>query len=300
MTSDRTRSEPSTIKAATIGNAADDGSAGTTTSSAVQFGLAGQRDLAAMAAFPRRDDLGAEMLQHQFGVVAARLGFDHGGDARRGQSRQQHRRFDLRRGHRRAVEDRQRIARAMSVSGSRPPSPLALTRAPINSSGIQHPPHRPAAQRGIAVERRRDRAAGDRSHHQPAAGAGIAEIERRLRLGKPGDPDAMHRPGEIAGSFDLRAQRPHRLGGIENVLALEQARNPGCDRPPARPKSGRGAKSTCRREHGPSRSGHRSSGLQAVGRLVGMGQDCVLCAGGRYHMGAARVTPAVSSPAKRY
>ncbi len=38
MTSDRMTSEPSTIRAATIGNAADDGSAGTTTSAPCNSG----------------------------------------------------------------------------------------------------------------------------------------------------------------------------------------------------------------------------------------------------------------------
>src|SRR4029453_18997227 len=89
MTSEKVTSEPSTISAATIGNAADDGSAGTTTAapggwgrrvSAVQFGLARKRDLAAMAALIGRDDLGAEMLQHQFGVVAAGFLLDDRGD----------------------------------------------------------------------------------------------------------------------------------------------------------------------------------------------------------------------------
>jgi hypothetical protein len=46
-----------------------------------------------------------------------------------------------------------------------------------------------------------------------------------LRLREPGYTD--RRPGEFPGSLDLRAQRPHRLGGIEHVLTLEQARDPG-------------------------------------------------------------------------
>jgi hypothetical protein len=50
---------------------------------AVQFGLPGQRDSAAMATLAGRDDLRAKMLQHQFGMVAAGLGFDHGGDTGR-------------------------------------------------------------------------------------------------------------------------------------------------------------------------------------------------------------------------
>ena len=82
MTSDRTRSEPGTISAATIGNAAEDGSAGTTTPAPCSSGWPGQRDPAAMAALRRRDDLRPEMLQHLLGVVAGRFGLDHGGDRR--------------------------------------------------------------------------------------------------------------------------------------------------------------------------------------------------------------------------
>ena len=58
---------------------------------------------------------------------------------------------------------------------------------------IEDAPHRPRAQAGVAVERRRDRAAGHRAHGQPAAGAGIAEIERRGRLGEAADADARAR-----------------------------------------------------------------------------------------------------------
>ena len=182
MTSDSTISEPSTISAATIGNAAEDGSAGTTTSAPCSSGWPVSAILRPWLPSRRRDDLRAKMLQHQFGMVAAGLGLDHGGDAGRGQPRQQHRGFDLRRGHRRAVEDRQRIARA--VQRQRQPAAFAARADPRahQFQGIEHPPHRPAAQRGVAVEHRRDRAAGDRPHHQPAAGAGIAEIERSLRL----------------------------------------------------------------------------------------------------------------------
>ena len=207
MTSDSTMSEPSTISAATIGNAADDGSAGTTTSAPCSSGWPVSAILRPWLPSRTETISRAKMLQHQLGVVAAGLALDHGGDAGRGQARQQHRRFDLRRRHRRAVEDRQRIARALSVSGSRPPSPPGADPRAHQFQRIEHPPHRPAAQRGIAVENRRDRAAGHRAHHQPAAGAGIAEIERRLAAAaKPATPTPLHRPGEIAGS--LRPWRP--------------------------------------------------------------------------------------------
>src|SRR5256885_1371796 len=105
--------------------------------------------------------------------------------------------------------------------------PAAPPPAPIYPGRIQPPPHRPAAQRRIAVENSRNRAAGDSPHHQPASGTGIAKIERRLRLREPGYTNAAHRPGEFTGSLYPCAQGPHRLGGIQHVLALEQARNPG-------------------------------------------------------------------------
>jgi hypothetical protein len=180
-----------------------------------------------MAAFRRGDDPGAEMLQHEFGMVAAGLGFDHGGDARRGQPRQQHRGLDLGRGHRRPVEDRQRIARALERQRQAAALPARTNPGAHQFQGIEHPSHRPSPQRGVAVENRRDRAAGHRPHHETAAGAGIAEIERGLRLREPGHANAVHDPGKIAGSFHLGAQRPHRLGGIQDVFALEQARNAG-------------------------------------------------------------------------
>ena len=39
--------------------------------------------------------------------------------------------------------------------------------------------------------------------------------------------DAAYRPGKLTGPLHPGAQRPHRFGGIEHVLALEQAGNPG-------------------------------------------------------------------------
>ena len=113
ITSVRMTSEPGTISAATIGNAADDGSAGTTTGAGDELGLALERDPAAVRAVALDRDLGAEMREQLLGVVAARLALDHGGLARRRERRQQHRRLDLRRRHRRAVDDRDRVARAL-------------------------------------------------------------------------------------------------------------------------------------------------------------------------------------------
>ena len=206
MTSEKTMSEPSTISAATIGNAADDGSAGTTTSAPCSSGWPVSAILRPWLPSFGRDDLRAEMLQHQFGMVAAGFLLDHGGDAGRGEARQQHRRFDLGRGHRRPVQDRHGIAGAMQRQRQ---AAAFLGLAGLGAhqfQGIEDPPHRPRAQRGVAVENRRNRAAGHRPHHQPAAGAGIAEIERARRVGRSRPPRRRGRTRQTG--LSVRPWRP--------------------------------------------------------------------------------------------
>ncbi len=180
-----------------------------------------------MLAMRLADDLGAEMLQEFFGVVAGRFGLDHDGLAGGGKARQQHRRFELGRRHRRFVFDRQRVGRALERQ--RQPAALGILDHPGAHlfERIENPPHRPAAQGSVAVESRGNAAAGDRADHQPAAGAGIAEIERPGRLGKAADADAMNPPGTVRQTLQRGAERPHRLGGVQHVLALQQAGNQG-------------------------------------------------------------------------
>ncbi len=83
---------------------------------------------------------------------------------------------------------------------------------------------RALAQGGVTVEHRIDRTTGDGAHHQTAAGSGIAEIKRRIRLRITADTDAPHRPCALTGALDLGAERPHDLGRIDDVLALQQNR----------------------------------------------------------------------------
>ena len=91
--------------------------------------------------------------------------------------------------------------------------------------GIEHAPHRPLAQGGIAVERGRHRAAGHRADRQPHAGAGIAEIERACGGGKAADAHAMDAPDAVAAALQPRAQRAHGVGGMQHVLAFQQPRH---------------------------------------------------------------------------
>ena len=158
-----------------------------------------------------RDDLGPEMREQPLGVVAGRLAFDHGGVAGRGEPREQHRRFDLRGGDRRAVDDRERVARALQRQ--RQPAALGARhdRAPINSSG----------SRMRRIGRVRSEASPSKVAviGQPAT----APITRRQPVpelpkssaaraaAKPADADPAHAPGAVAGALDVRAERPHRL-----------------------------------------------------------------------------------------
>ena len=74
---------------------------------------------------------------------------------------------------------------------------------------IEHPRHRARAQRGIAGEHGGDRRGRHRAHHQPRAGAGIAEIERRRRARPAADARPLTRqsPGAVAGQRRRRSAR---------------------------------------------------------------------------------------------
>ena len=135
ITPSTTMSEPGTISAATIGNAADDGSAGTTT-------VVGRNSGRPTSVIRRPSpsgcdrDLGAEMGQHFLGVVARGLGLDHGRLARRVEAGEQDGRFDLRRGDGRAIFDRRGIARALEHDRAAPAFGLGQhLRRPSSRSG---------------------------------------------------------------------------------------------------------------------------------------------------------------------
>src|SRR6185437_11890484 len=57
------------------------------------------------------------------------------------------------------------------------------------------------------------------------AGAGIAEIERRRRLGEPRNADAVQAPRAHIGALDVCSKGAYGLAGIEHVLAFEQTGN---------------------------------------------------------------------------
>ena len=70
--------------------------------------------------------------------------------------------------------------------GQRPPGASESTCAPICVERLENAPHRPLAQRGVAVEGGGDAVPAHHAHHQPRAGAGVAEVEHvgRSRRGR--------------------------------------------------------------------------------------------------------------------
>ena len=115
-------------------------------------------------------------------------------------------------------------------AGDRQRQTAALARDDAGADAAQRlggARHRPAAQRGVAGEEDGDGMAGDDAHEEPRAGAGIAEIDDVLRLYEAADPDAVDMPAPRRLAVDLGAERAHRLGGAQHVLALEQAADMG-------------------------------------------------------------------------
>ena len=93
-------SEPAVIIAATRGNAAEDGSAGTTIALRHKFRLAVERHVAAATKIAVRlnADRRSEISEHFLRVVAGRLPLDDNGSPRRGKSSEKDRRLQLRDG----------------------------------------------------------------------------------------------------------------------------------------------------------------------------------------------------------
>ena len=160
-------------------------------------------------------------------MVARGLRFDHRGCAARVEPGEKNGRLDLRRGDGGAIFDRRRIARALEHDRTAPALGLGQDLRAHQPQRIEDAPHRPLAQRGVAVEGRGDSVAADDAHHQPRAGAGVAEIEGVARRQDRAEPGAANPPRPGPGALDDRAERPASLAGVQHVLALEQPLDPG-------------------------------------------------------------------------
>ena len=187
-----------------------------------QFRLALERDATAAFAMRLGAHLRAEVNEHALGVVAGRLGLDHHCLAGRIETGEQHRGFDLRRRGLLLINDRDRIAGAGKRERQAAAVALLQRARPDALQWIEHAAHRAGAERSIPIEGRGDRAAAYSAEHQTAAGARVAEIEGRGRLGETAGADALDGPGALPGPDRNGAHRPHGAGRMQNVLAFEQ------------------------------------------------------------------------------
>ena len=69
--------------------------------------------------------------------------------------------------------------------------------------------------------------AADHAHHQPRAGAGVAEIERVARRENRADAEAADAPAPLADPLDAGAERAAGFAGAQHVVAFEQALDRG-------------------------------------------------------------------------
>src|SRR5262249_51959016 len=92
---------------------------------------------------------------------------------------------------------------------------------------IEHALHRPTTQRFIAIKCSRHRSPRYGADCQAAAGAGITEIEHASRFREPANADTMNAPSAVARALHPRAEGPHGVGGMQDVLALQKTADSG-------------------------------------------------------------------------
>ena len=152
--------------------------------------------------------------------------FDHNCLAGGIQTRQKDGGFHLRAGHGQGVAHGNRVGSAHNRHGQTPAfAPIGLRAKQRQRVG--HPPHRPFAQAGVAREGGGDRRGRHRAHYQPHTCAGIAAVNHIGGFGKATHAHALHAPRAGAVVRDGRAKGLHRLGGIQHILAFQQAGDGG-------------------------------------------------------------------------
>ena len=226
-----------------------------------QLGLAFQRDPPAVRALrPTLVTSAPKCAEHPLGMVAACLALDDRGLARRREPREQHRGLDLRGGDRRAVYDRNRVARALQRSGSRPALGLFRPRAPPSA-----PADRgcgPSAACGAMRRRQATRigqpATAPMVRRQPVPAlpksSGAAGLAKPLT---PTPPTRHAPPGPGA-----RPGRPWRAwrAAVWSTSSPSRGRSPASRPPPARRKGAPGARSTCPLAPAPGHAAVRRGG----------------------------------------
>jgi hypothetical protein len=189
--------------------------------SAFELGLAGHGN-GAGAIVGADADHGAEMTEHALAVIAGRHRFDDRGLAGRVEAREQDRRLYLGRRHRQSIGGRQGRRGSHHRQRQMPPTAGEDARA-HRLQRLDHPAHRPGAERGVAGEETGDRLARHQSHQKSDAGPRVTQLENPVGLAKAADADAPDAPRAVFVAHDVGAQLAQCRGRRQHVVGFEKA-----------------------------------------------------------------------------
>ena len=148
--------------------------------------------------------------------------------------------------------------------GKRPPSCSLQHAGALEQQRVEDAPHRPLAQRGVAVETRGDGMAADDAHHQPRSRAGVAEVERLAGGEQRAESGAKDAPISLAAP--RHASR--RAGGRRWRCATRRRLRADPRSSSRRRKAARGsatdARRICRRAGADVRKGRWSAAREAA------------------------------------
>ena len=214
-------SEPGTISAATIGNAAEDGSAGTTTGVGFNSGRPTSSirrpspSTATRTSAPKWASIRSVWSRDASASITVVI-------PRALRPASKHSGLDLRRGDGGPIGNRSWISRASEHDRTPASASLRNDFRAHQAQRIENPAHWPLAKRGVAVETGCNPVAADDAHHQTGARPGIAEVERISRLQKRSETRAPDAPPAGRLPLDDSAKRFAGLACSQDVVALEQ------------------------------------------------------------------------------
>ena len=111
--------------------------------------------------------------------------------------------LDLGARRRRRVVDRLQVG---TGDGQRRPAVRRLDARPHAGQRVDHPRHRPLAQRAIAADRRLHPMGGEDARHQADRGAGVAGVERAVGRLQPAEAAALDFERVVSGLPDAGTQ----------------------------------------------------------------------------------------------
>ena len=138
---------------------------------------------------------------------------------------EQDRRLHLRTGHRQVVLDGAQVHPA--VDRHRRAIILGGEPAPMARSGTADALHRPAAERGIADERRIEFLCSEQPHEEPHRRSGVAHVQRLRRRLQAVHANAMHHEASGPALFDAHTEALQSRKRRQAIRALEEAADLG-------------------------------------------------------------------------